>query len=135
MELAFVAAVGGIGFEDVAVTGFQFFQDAAFVDYAGATVVGEGSEEYAVFAVVGVEGAELLQVFAQEGIGLSFGQLYSTTVGFSGLDLMSVANVGPVLGFVERFKFLDYQNCSLKERQFHNTSFGSEGWRNPHKGD
>lgn len=41
MSFAFVAAVGGVGFEDVAVAGFQFFQDTAFVDDAGATVVGE----------------------------------------------------------------------------------------------
>lgn len=41
MELAFIAAVGGIGFEDVAVAGFEFFQDAAFVDDAGAAVIGE----------------------------------------------------------------------------------------------
>ena len=26
MSFAFVAAVGGVGFEDVAVAGFQFFQ-------------------------------------------------------------------------------------------------------------
>ena len=41
MELAFIAAVGGVGFEDVAVAGFQLFQDAAFVDYAGPAVIGE----------------------------------------------------------------------------------------------
>lgn len=41
MEFAFVAAVGGVGFENVAVPGFQFFQDTAFVDDTGTTVVGE----------------------------------------------------------------------------------------------
>lgn len=40
MEFAFVAAVGGVGLEDVAVAGFQFFEDAGLVDDAGATVVG-----------------------------------------------------------------------------------------------
>ena len=44
MSFAFVAAVGGVGFEDVAVAGFQFFQDTAFVDYTGAAVVGECAE-------------------------------------------------------------------------------------------
>ncbi len=43
--LAFVAAVGGVGFEDVAVAGFQFFQDAAFIDHAGTAVVGECAEK------------------------------------------------------------------------------------------
>ena len=41
MELSFVAAMGGVGFEDVAVAGFEFLQDAAFVDDTGAAVVGE----------------------------------------------------------------------------------------------
>ena len=40
MELSFVAAMGGIGLEDVAVAGFQFFEDAGLVDDSGATVVG-----------------------------------------------------------------------------------------------
>ena len=41
VEFAFIAAVGGVGFEDVAVAGFEFLQDAAFVDDTGAAVVGE----------------------------------------------------------------------------------------------
>ncbi len=41
MKLTFVAAVGGVGFEDVAVSGFQLFQDTALVHYSGPTVVGE----------------------------------------------------------------------------------------------
>lgn len=40
MEFAFVAAVGGVGFEDVAIAGFQLFEDGGFVDDTGATVVG-----------------------------------------------------------------------------------------------
>lgn len=41
MEFTFVTTVGGVGFEDVAVSSFQFFQYAAFVDDTGAAVVGE----------------------------------------------------------------------------------------------
>lgn len=41
MPLAFIATVGGVGFEDVAVAGFEFLQDSAFVDDTGAAVVGE----------------------------------------------------------------------------------------------
>lgn len=41
MELAFIAAVGGVGFEDVAVASFELFQDTAFVYDSGAAVVGE----------------------------------------------------------------------------------------------
>ena len=41
MELAFIAAVGDVGFEDVAVTGLELFQYTAFVDDTRAAVVGE----------------------------------------------------------------------------------------------
>ena len=41
MKFAFVAAVGSIGFEDVAVTGFQLFQDAALVHNTGPAIIGE----------------------------------------------------------------------------------------------
>lgn len=43
MELAFIAAVGGVGFEDVAVAGFKFFQYTAFVYDTGPAVVGKAS--------------------------------------------------------------------------------------------
>ena len=45
MPFAFVAAVGGVGLEDVAVAVFQLFQDGGLVDYTGATVVGECAEK------------------------------------------------------------------------------------------
>ena len=41
MEFAFIAAVGDVGFEDVAVAGFELFKDSAFVYDTGAAVVGE----------------------------------------------------------------------------------------------
>ena len=41
VEFPFVAAVCCIGFEDVAVAGFEFLQDTAFVDDTGAAVIGE----------------------------------------------------------------------------------------------
>lgn len=41
MELTFITAVGGVGFEDIAVAGFEFLQDAAFVDDTGAAIIGE----------------------------------------------------------------------------------------------
>ena len=40
MEFAFVAAVGGVGFENVAVAGFQLFQHGGLVHHSGAAVVG-----------------------------------------------------------------------------------------------
>lgn len=33
--------MGGVGLEDVAVAGFQLFEDAGLVDDSGATVIGE----------------------------------------------------------------------------------------------
>lgn len=51
MKFAFVAAVGGIGLEDVAVTGFQFFEDTGFVDDTGAAVVCECAEKHGILTV------------------------------------------------------------------------------------
>lgn len=45
VELAFIAAVGGVGLEDVAVATLQLFQDGGLVDYTGPAVVGECAEE------------------------------------------------------------------------------------------
>ena len=45
VPLAFVAAVGGVGLEDVAVATLQLFQDSGLVDHAGAAVVGECAEK------------------------------------------------------------------------------------------
>ena len=65
MPFAFVAAVGGVGLEDVAVATLQLFQDGGFVDYTGATVVGECAEKNGILAVLGVESAELSEVFSE----------------------------------------------------------------------
>ena len=45
VEFAFVAAMGNVGLEDVAVAGFELFQYGGFVDDAGAAVVGECAEK------------------------------------------------------------------------------------------
>lgn len=116
MFLAFVAAMRNIGLEDVTVAGFQFLQDGRLVDDAGATVVGECAEKHGIFAIFGIHGAELSEVFAQESICLFFGELYATTVWFSRLDLVAISNVGPVSRLMECLKMLDYQNCPFKER-------------------
>lgn len=114
VEFAFVAAVGGIGFEDVAVSGFEFFQDAAFVDYAGTTVVGECAEKNGVFAVLGIEGAELGEVFAEQCVSLCLGQLYASAVWFARLDLMTVANVGQCFGLWSVSNFLIIRTARSK---------------------
>ena len=134
MPFAFVAAVGGVDFEDVTVAGFQFFQDTAFVDYAGAAVVSECAEKDGVFAVLGVEGAELGKVFAEQCVGLCFGELTASAVWLTRLDLMPIADIGPVAGLMERLKLFDYQDRPLKERQLHNTSFCGEGRRSDREG-
>ena len=134
MFLAFVAAMGNVGFEDVAVAGFELFQDAAFVDDTGTAVVGECAEKNGVLAVSGIHGAELGEIFTEQGIRLFLGELDASAIWLTRLDLMSVANVGPVLWFMQRLEFLDYQNCPLKERQFHDTSFGGESRRSDRDG-
>lgn len=134
MPFAFIATMGGVGFEDVAVARFQFFQDGGLVDNAGTAVVGERTEKNGVFAVLGVEGAELGEVFAEQCIGLCLGELTASAVGFSRLDLMTIANIRPMSGLMECFKFLDYQDSPLKERQFHYRPFGGKGWRRDREG-
>lgn len=65
VPFTFVAAVGGVGLEDVAVAGFQLFEDAGLVDDSGAAVVGECAEKNGVFTVFGIHGTELAEVFSQ----------------------------------------------------------------------
>lgn len=45
MPHAFVVAVGDVGFEDVAVTGFQFFQNTTLVHHTGTAVIGETAQQ------------------------------------------------------------------------------------------
>ena len=106
--------MGGVGFEDVAVASLQFFQNGGLVDNAGTAVVGECAEKDGIFAVLGVEGAELGEVFAEQSVGLCLGKLTASAVGFARLDLMTVPDIRPVLWLMERFKFLDYQDCPFK---------------------
>ena len=134
MFLAFVAAMGDVGFEDVAVAGFQFLQNGGFVDDAGTAVVGERAEKNRILAILGIHGAELGEVISEESVSLFLCELDSSAIWFTGLDLMPVADIGPVLRFMERLEFLDYQNCPLKERQLHNTSFCGESRRSDRDG-
>lgn len=49
MKFTLVVAVGGIGFEDVAVAGFQHPIYGAFLDCTGADVIGQDTEQQGVF--------------------------------------------------------------------------------------
>lgn len=75
MFLAFVAAMGNVGFEDVAVAGFEFLQDGGFVDDAGTAVIGKCAEKNGVLAIFGIHGAELGEVFSEQGVCLFLGEL------------------------------------------------------------
>lgn len=99
VPFAFVVTVGGVGDADVAVAGFEEFEDTAFVYYTGAAVVSEGGEEVFVFAVFLVHGAEFGVVFSEERVSLSFGQLDSSEIRFARLHLMAVANVGLIKSY------------------------------------
>lgn len=134
MFLTFVAAVRNVGLEDVAVTGFEFFQNGAFVDDAGTAVVGECAEKNGVLAILGIHGAELGEVLAEQCVCLFLSELDASAIWLARLNLMSVADIGPVLRFVERLELLDYQNCPFKERQFHDTSLGGESRRSDRDG-
>ena len=133
MEFAFVAAMGGVGLEDVAVAGSQFFEDAGLVDDTGATVVGKCAEKDGILAVFGIHGTEFAEVLSQEGICLFLSELYASAVWLSRLDLVAISNVRPVPRFMERLKMLDYQNCPFKERKLHYAPLCGGG-RCRHKG-
>ena len=75
MFLAFVAAMGNVGLEDVAVAGFEFLQDGGFVDDTRTAVIGECAEKNRVLAVSGIHGAELGEVFAEESVCLFLGDM------------------------------------------------------------
>ena len=45
MPFALVAAVGGVGLEDVAVATLQFLQDGGLVDDTGTAVIGKCAEK------------------------------------------------------------------------------------------
>ena len=63
MPFAFVAAMGGVGFEDVAVAGFQLFDYTGLIDRSGTDIVSQRTEKNRVFAILRIHGAELLQIF------------------------------------------------------------------------
>ena len=100
MEFAFVAAVRGVGFEDIAVAGFELPVNAGFVDNAGPAVVCQNSEEQRIIrSEIVIEGYELAEVFPQQGIRLSFGELYPTAVRFSRLDLVTISDIRLIQSF------------------------------------
>lgn len=134
MFLAFVAAVRNVGLEDVAVAGFQFFEDTGFVDDSGAAVVGECAEKNGILAIFGIHGAEFAEVFSQEGIRLFLGELHASAIWLSRLDLVAISNIRPVPWLMERLKMLDYQNCPFKERQLHYAPLCGEGRRSDREG-
>ena len=71
MFLAFVMAMGGVGFEDVAVSGFQLFKDIALVHYSGTTVVGETAKQDWVLAILGIQGTELPAIYRLQPLNLT----------------------------------------------------------------
>ena len=99
MFLAFVAAMGNVGLEDVAVAGFELFQDGGFVDDAGAAVVGECAEKNRVLAIFRIHGAELGKVFSEQCVRLFLGELNTSAIWLTRLDLMSVADIGLIHSF------------------------------------
>ena len=67
-------------------------------------IVSQCAEKNGVFAVLGVEGAELGEVFAEQSVGLCLGELTASAVGLARLDLMTISDIGPVSWLMECFK-------------------------------
>ena len=97
MELSLVSAMGCVGLVDVAVSRFESPVNTGVVDDTGTAVVRQHTEEQRIIrSEIVIEGYELAEVFPQQGIRLSFGELHATSVRFSGLHLMSISYIRPV---------------------------------------
>ena len=113
MPFAFIMAVRCIGLEYVAVATFQFFQDTAFIDGSGANVISKSCKDIFITSIFLIQLAEFGIVMAKKSIGLPFTVLAACEM-FPTLNDVTIAYSRPVLRLMERFKFLDYQNCPLK---------------------
>lgn len=101
MEFTLVVAMCRVFLVDVGVAAFQFFIDSRTVDSTGTDVVGESAEQDCVsLAHVLVERNELIEVFSQEGIGLSFCELDPSPIWLATLYYMTV----PYLGLIQSFR-------------------------------
>ena len=129
MPFAFVVAMGGVGFEDVAVAGFQFFDDSGFIYRTGPDIISQSTEKNRILTIFIVHGTELFQIFSQECVGFALSQGAILRKTLTRQDSMTISVVRSVLELMKSLEFLDYQNGPLKERQSHDTSFGGEGWR------
>ena len=134
VPFAFIAAVGSVGFENIAVSCFQFFQDTGLVYNSGSAVIGECAEKNRVLAVIFIKRYEFCKIFSEKRIGLCLGKLNTTSVWLTRLNLMPVADIRPVLWVVHSLKFLDDENGTLKERQLHYRPFGGESRRSDRYG-
>ena len=109
MKFAFVAAVGGIGLEDVAVAGFQFAIDRTFLYSTGADVVGKYTHQECVgWFEVAEEVDKFVEVFTQESVSLPFTHLIAAIVFLSGQFSVTISEVGPMLpGIMQGLMVLD----------------------------
>lgn len=70
----FVVAVGGEGFEDIAVVCFQFFDDSRFIDRSGSDIIRQSTKKNRIRTIFRVQGTELFQIFSQEGVSFALSQ-------------------------------------------------------------
>ena len=99
MKFALITAMGCIGSENIPVSLFQFFQDIAFVDNSGTAVVSQRSEKNRILAILRIKGTKLAQVFPQQGIRLSLGELYTTAVRLTGKNTMTISDIRLIKSF------------------------------------
>jgi hypothetical protein len=78
----------------------EFAEKPAVLNSAGTTVIADTGEEQRVGSKFAVHRAELTEVFAKQSIGLFLGELNTFLVRLSGLDLVSITDVWPMLWFV-----------------------------------
>lgn len=120
MEFSLITAMRCVGLVDVAVARFESPVNAGFVDNAGTAVVCQDSEEQRIIRPeIVIEGYELAEIPAEQGIRLSFGKLDTASERLTRLHHVSVSDRRPVARAVECLELLYNQHGTFKRRQVH----------------
>ena len=111
MEFSLITAMRCVGLVDVSVARFESPVNAGFVDNAGTAVVCQDSEEQRIIRPeIDIEGYELAEIPAEQGIRLSFGKLDTASERLSRLHHVSVSDRRPVARAVECLELLYNQH-------------------------
>jgi hypothetical protein len=78
----------------------ELSEELAVLNSAWTAVVADTGEEQRVGSKFAVHRAEFAKVFAKQSIGLLFGELYTFSIWFTGLNDMTIADCRPMFWLV-----------------------------------